>query len=686
MRIFSLLLLSAVLLTAQNSLTVAWISDMGIAAPHGIGGMSWGFRTTTYETGERGSGVTGVVQPRNGGERVVAAMMNSWNPDYWIATGDMSNQRGNRGQTYKGLLFRTATPITAPSTAPWGTLQESITGKGGPNGQVVRVSVRGSTGRFVIGYGTPNAEVIQITSRSACAVGANDCTITAKFLKNHGIGEPIQANSQTVTVDVGASVCPPNSCLNDLHLFGVNDKYTIGGQTSGCGSGELCSPALNSIEVTVPGTARISVFNPEQSYKATSTGRFGDTVKVTGSQVDGLDGTYTITAVPVENKSGTGASIAGTNIVEVSVNPAIPVGIYTASGMAAEFKRMMFPNTYAAFQEDSFDYFEEARMDAINSTISFTGTFAKAHPAGILVRASDHVPYMNWIAAGKFIPVLGNHDNNGGEYDWCDDKNEGRGVYGTGCTEGKEYDASVEYWSSPAAGSWPFQPGKPWFEKCYGTLVCFYSMDNSRGAENFGVGTIQYNEMNPKLTNCPAKWCVPAVHFGTFSALCDNRHNPPGCKAGQPDPAYWWYVNNPKTDFIINGHGHNQQHMITNAGVVGRSIHIFQSGTGGDSIDGTNVQNGQPAADTFDACAVVGDCTTVVNRGSYTNPRSDHGGVKMIFTDTSATIEYYEVSNWVTPWHTQVISKVVEPPVPVIESPVLCEAAKVCISGGVTIQ
>ncbi len=590
-----------------DRLVVGWISDMGRSAPHGIGGRSFGPTTTQYERGTNGAG----------GQRVVSAMIKSWTPDFWISTGDMSNQRGNRAQTYKGLLFRSANEIVAPTSPSLGTLMQAVAPKSGT--QVVQVSKRGSVGTFVFGFGTSNAEVVKVTARSASA----PFTISAEFLKSHLVGEDYQSNVQTVHVDPLASDCPPSSCMNHLYLFGVSDVFKTNG-----------SPKLNSITVS-SGFADISIQNPERNYKATVGAQLGDEVIISGSGQPLLDGRYVVATLVTSN-----GQAAGTNVLRVATSA--PDGTYAHADLQASFKRVAWVDTYLGVAEESPQTFEEIRMEGVSSTHIFTATFAKTHPVGTLFRGSDHVPYLDVIRAGKLIPVMGNHDNGGGEYDWCDGINDPVFPGANGCVEGNDFDAFNEYWRSPAGGGWPFEAGRPWFEKQYGNLVTFFSLDNSRGSGVFGLGTNQYNEMRPKMEACATAWCLPIVHFNTFAPECASRHNTNCSSPNYSQASYHWYAQIPKVAAIFSGHGHSLSHSVTSAKAGRAGVHQFMNGTGGDAINASSQI-------LSDACVLVGDCQTLFWRYGGSIPRNQHGAGRLTITAQELKVEYFEVTNWLTP-------------------------------------
>jgi hypothetical protein len=550
---------------------------------------------------------------------------------------------------------------------------------------VACVSKQGQTGRFVLGYGTANAEVIQITARSTNPDPAKGCyTVTIKqALKPHAAGEAFQTNQQTITVDTTATDCPPNTCMTELMQFGVRDEFRIGGLSTSCpgGSHPCPDPPLIDIVVNADGTADITIFNPEDPYKATTASQIGDRITIAGSGVTNgaatLDGIYTVSSVILSN----GSSKAN-HTVRIPVDASLPSGAYTTTGMTATFERSIPFVTYFGIQEDNFDQFEEARFDTITGRTTFTATFAKTHPAGSLIRGSGHVPYLNWIRSGNFVPNMGNHDNNGGEFDWCDGVHDPTPATGDGkCAEGMDHEAFIEYWGSPAGGGWPVELNKPWFEKCYGTLICWYSLWN-QSTLIFGVGTPQYNEMNAAITACPAKWCVVNMHFGTFSDQCVNRQNT-NCFLNDEEtivnPSYsnagsWWPHLNPKLDTWFNGHGHHYQHVKTVEAVVGRAMHGFQAGAGGDSINGDGI-NHKPA------CTAIGDCEVLFVRHRYTTPRHDHGAAKLRVTDTELHVAFYEVNDWDTPIYEYTLMKAVSVP-----ADSCAGTTRSCISGGVSFQ
>ncbi len=181
-----------------QSLTVGWISDHGVCVPHGINGN--GPRTTQCDR-----------------QAQVAAMIERWNPDFIVSTGDMSNIRGNRAETYKGILVRSANAVVAP-TSTTSTLLESVVASSSP--QTVRVSTMTPLGYYALNFDQANAEVIQVLSRTATA----PYTIRAIFLREHRENEPLQANSQTIEVDPAATDCDGTTCMMDLNLFGVSPQ------------------------------------------------------------------------------------------------------------------------------------------------------------------------------------------------------------------------------------------------------------------------------------------------------------------------------------------------------------------------------------------------------------------------------------------------------------------------------
>lgn len=574
----------SVVCLAENSHTIGWISDHGIAAPHGIGGRGFGFRLSTYERGER----------------LVSAMVESWTPDFWISTGDMSNQRGNRAQTYKGVLVRSANPVIRPVVTT-SLLQEHVTGKSEP--QTIRVSALTETGYYALNFDAANAEVIRVTSRTSMP----PYTITAVFLKNHAVREPVQPNAQTVQVNTTATDCEGTKCLPDLYLFGVNDVFSVG-------------RGLTDITVT-SGTATVSIINREKPYKV------GDLVTIAGSGVSNLDGSYTITDVPLADRE-TGAN-------QLTFATKANRGAYKSERMTVSFKRVMYENTYLGIQEDEFKQFESFRVTEVPNATSFVATFAKSHPAGAIIRGSAHVPYLNWIRAGKFVPTMGNHDYNGGEFDWCDNEPE--------CAAGRNMDAYFEYWPTRAGGSWKMQPGKPWHVAKY-PLITIFSLDNSRGHAIVGEGTEQHAEMKAAMDACDTQWCVPIMHFGTWGAFLNNRHNTDGA----PQPQYQWYGTHPKVDAVLCGHGHHMEH--TTIRTNGRPA--LMNGVGGDSIGVSRPDDKEP-----DACALVGDCITKWIRASWTTPRSNYGAVKIHVTETRLRFEFYEITDWKIPVYTFELSK-----------------------------
>ena len=94
-------------------------------------------------------------------------MVNSWNPDLLVSTGDMSNIRGNRAETYKGLLVRTATPVTAPVMTT-STLQQAITARA--SAQTVQVSAVTAVGTYALNFDGPRRGDPSHCSHNECSL------------------------------------------------------------------------------------------------------------------------------------------------------------------------------------------------------------------------------------------------------------------------------------------------------------------------------------------------------------------------------------------------------------------------------------------------------------------------------------------------------------------------------------
>jgi hypothetical protein len=572
----------------SQSLVIAHVSDNGIATPHGVGGVDYGFKISDYENGMK----------------KVTAMVESWNPAVIFTGGDLSNPRGNRSQVYRGLLFRAANEITAPKSPVASTVRQIVIPNGTP--QAVAVSAQTPPGTYVIGYGTANAEVITVTARTT----SQPYTITAIFLRPHAIGEAIQTNLQTVTVQAGAAGCDGFRCQNDLYLYAVEDKFSMGDATW----------ALRRVAVQ-GGLATIEVINPNRGYKV------NDQVVIANSGAPDLDGAYSVLAAP-----DTRTQFA-LNSITVKAPAAVPDGVYTAAAMTATFKRIVGPGTYLGIQEDAFDAFEAVKVASVQSSSQFTATFAKSHPSGSLVRGSAHTPYLNWIRAGRFHPTLGNHDSGGGATDWC-------ATYPR-CTGTIE--ASLEYWGSPAGGNWTsFAQGKPWHSKSYGGLVTVYSLFT---VTEVPAGSQQAVEMTDAIDACATPWCIVAYHYGRWLDSRFSRTSP-----NSPATDYW-IINNPKIDAAFVGHNHWYEHtrfLMGKTNDPSRKTDVFSAATGGDALNGPDLDG---------SCAASGQCELVWANGKSVNPNSTYGAAKVTITPVSMLVEFYEVSNWATPIYSYQLTK-----------------------------
>jgi hypothetical protein len=424
-------------------------------------------------------------------------MIEKWNPDFIVATGDMSNIRGNRAETYKGILVRSANAVGAP-TSTTSVLLEPVTAKA--SAQTVKVSAITGGGYFSLNFDKPNAEVIQVLARTLTP----PYTITAIFLRDHTANEPIQPNSQTIRVSTTATDCDGTPCLRDLNLFGVSPQ------------------------------------------------------------------------------------------------------------------KLMLPNTILGIQEDAWNSFEIIKVTGVPDARNFTATFARSHPAGSIIRGSDHTPYLRWIKAGKFVPNAGNHDYGGGEMDWC--------VNGTaGCMSlDVERNAFNEYWESSAAGRWPLG-GKSWFAKSYGNLVSLFSLDSTNTHRR---GDVQELEMTPKMNACNTPWCITLMHHPMFGDFDARRVGGTG-----PDRSrYLWMANN-KIDLVLSGHAH-LYHRYTARNDAGRQIPYVTAGISGDSLEKT----------TDNACQRYSDCTVAVPAWS-----GNYGAGRMTVTNSELKLEVFSLENPAVP-------------------------------------
>jgi hypothetical protein len=599
MRILIPLLAAAVTLSAQT-LTVGWISDHGICSLHGTGfnASTLGQRLTQCQIQQR-----------------VQAMVNSWNPDFLVSTGDMSNIRGNRAETYKGLLVRTATPVSAP-TLTTSTLQQTVTGKA--SSQTIRVSGITPVGTYALNFDGSNAEVIQVTARTTTA----PYTITAVFLRDHSIDEPVARNSQTITIDTTSTLdCGGIDCLTDLMLLGSARTFTAGTD-------------LTSIVVS-EGTATATVANnTEKGWKAL------DEVVIDGEPA--LNGRYAVTSGP----SPTTITFATT----------APDGSYTTSGMTMTTRRIVFSGNYIGFDEERFDQFESVAITPASST-SFTGTFAKSHPAGAILRGSDHITILNYIRGRgegtMFHPTSGNHDYGGGNQDWC-----------TGCA-GNAFNAFTEYWESPAGGSNAFN-GTLYHHRSYGSLVTFFSTATS-GTFSPARGQQQQLHFTPLFAESTTKWNVSLLHYPLFTDAVGWRLG--GDTAARSN--YLWMAH-PNVDIVLSGHMHLPDH-VTAVNDGDGTINYATMSSSADNLT-TSITGG--------SCASKGDCTPVWGStsagGNFTNT---YMAGKLTITDTEFKIEYFSYLDWKKPVHTITLTK---PPAPAADA--CAGETRLCFSGEVTVQ
>jgi hypothetical protein len=622
---FLLLLICSLTLTAQSSFVIGWVSDHGVCVPHGSG------FTLPTNPGQRGTDCIA--------QRDVQAMVNSWEPDFLITTGDLSNRRGNAAETYNGLLIRTLTAVTSPA-ATTSTLQETISA-GATAAQTVDVSVNTSVGTYVINFGQSNAEVIEVTARTT----GSPPTITAKFYKSHAIGEPIALNSQIITVDTTAGVdCGPIDCKTDMMLVGTERTFTVGTD-------------LTNI-VCLGGTCTATITNSEKAWKA------NDEVIVDGEE--DLDGTYSITA----SSPPTSASVISW--------ASAATGTYTTVGMNITTRRLVFANTYVGLDEENVSVFEMPKITAATKT-TFTATFAHPHDAGVVLRGSDHITVLDWVRQGKLLPVMGNHDHGGCTTDWCDNISGNlAGPFNT-------------YWSSAAAGSWPLST-LTYHAKTYGTnpagnpLVQFFATATS-GPNSPSRGGAQELYFTPLMAASTAKWNIALTHYPVYSDTTSGALNAFGVGTN-PITNYGW-IAGANIDAVLSGHTQYPEHVTArndandatfpferDGGQATSLDYIIMSSSGDSLSNVANITAGGNCADGDVGCTVIWGSTDA--GGDVAN---DYMAGKITISDTELKIEYFDRDDWVTPIHTITLTKDASTP-----SDPCALATTVCFSGGVKIQ
>ncbi|ETK35560.1 hypothetical protein MPTA5024_13475 [Microbispora sp. ATCC PTA-5024] len=162
-------------------------------------------------------------------------------------------------------------------------------------------------------------------------------------------------------------------------------------------------------------------------------------------------------------------------------------------------------------------------------------TYQQGRPEEVV---KAQAPYKADIDAGKFFPIMGNHD------------------YGNGCNP-ESVKPSVDYFKVPVAFVAGFGNG----------LVDFLNPDvNCQSASGTAKPPI-YNQYKSTVDDSTAAWVLSGGHQPIYSS---------GKAGNNPDKA--WLMT-PGVDLILAGHDHHAEHVVTSDG-----YNIAITGNGGEGL------------------------------------------------------------------------------------------------------
>ncbi|MEU0481168.1 metallophosphoesterase [Streptosporangium sp. NPDC006013] len=162
-------------------------------------------------------------------------------------------------------------------------------------------------------------------------------------------------------------------------------------------------------------------------------------------------------------------------------------------------------------------------------------TYQQGLPAEVV---KAQAPYKADIDAGKFFPIMGNHD------------------YGNGCSP-ESVKPSVDYFKVPAAYVAGFGNG----------LVDFVNPDANCQTSSGSTMPPIYEKYKNTVTGSTAEWVLTGEHQPLFSSG----------KAGNNPDRSW--VKLPEVDLILAGHDHHAEHIVTEDG-----YNIAITGNGGAGL------------------------------------------------------------------------------------------------------
>lgn len=287
------------------------------------------------------------------------------------------------------------------------------------------------------------------------------------------------------------------------------------------------------------------------------------------------------------------------------------LNIWGTSNYTGGVQLLPVTNSLLAVDEDNPASFEIVPVTAVADTTHVTCRFAKSHTAPFKMRNSATLMFADYMAAGKFIMSLGNHDHGAGttspSLDWC----TAAANAVVQCPQDNSYQEYAEMFPSTSIGF----GANPYFIRSLGGLVTLLAADWGATGSG-GVGTPEELYFHSTLSNCPTQWCVGMTHNPTVTSYTPGHNT----------TVHQWLAGD-AVDIVWAGHHHWYERATALNFSGSKTINYVTNGT---------------ATEAFENCVGIGGCSMTAGGTQQAFFSDVMGAAKVVITTTTFVEQEYD--------------------------------------------